>query len=142
MTENTHETMHRNHRDWLSDGALWRDEINLWLGESEYALANLMRLEGALRRLVQSIRAHQDGVNQHLVKVSVHERSLGEFEETGEGDSLGLLTLAKAHKLEDADHALRSEAHERIKKEYLAVMAQWNMLLRELSPDQGYVCQT
>jgi hypothetical protein len=133
MAENTHLEMHRDHQYWLKDGAFWRDEISLWKEDAQKALGDMTQLENALRELVQSICAHEESVNQHLVKITTHEHSVSEFEQKRAGDSLQLLTLAKAHKQEEADHVQQRQAHERLKKQHHTIMAQWNMLLKELT---------
>jgi hypothetical protein len=134
MGEYTHAEMHGDHQHWLNDGAMWSDDIGLWKDEAWKALADLVRLEAPLNRLAASIQAREEAVNQHIQKVRAHEHSVAEFERTGKGDALQLLALAKAHKAEAADHARQREIHERLKREHYAIMAHWNLLLRELTP--------
>jgi hypothetical protein len=133
MPAQTHADMHYDHGHWLIDVSMWRDDIELWKEESRTALANVKQIHAALRRLAQGIHDHDKAVKRHLASIQAHERSISGFEQTGEGDSIQMLTRAKAHKAEVADHAKQRQAHEDLKKECHTLMAHWNVLLRELT---------
>jgi hypothetical protein len=133
MAEFTHAQMHQDHHHWLNDSAMWRDDIEIWKEESQTALADLAHLEAALRQLIKSIQDRERRVNQHAQKIKTHEQSLSEFERSGQGDSLQLLTLAKAHQEEAGHHLQQCQSHERLKKDHHTIMAHWNVLLRELT---------
>ena len=134
MTENaTHIEMHRDHQHWLGDHSMWRDDLNIWTEETQKALDDLAELGSALRRLAASIRAHEESLDRHIDCIRLHEHSLSEFQRTGQGETVQMLALAKAHREEAAEHAREQKLHEQLKREHHTVMAHWNLLLRELT---------
>jgi hypothetical protein len=133
MTNSQHSDMHRDHQYWLSDAAMWRDDVALWKDEYRKALADLDKVEAALRWLVETMENHEKGIGRHVDKISTHEHAVSEFEKGGKGDTVDMLTLAKAHKDESADHTQQREAHERLKRAHHFAMAHWHTLLAELT---------
>jgi hypothetical protein len=133
MNEGNHADMHRDHEFWLADNAMWRDEIGLWKAECGKALADLTKVENALRHLANTIDDREVAVDRHMDKITAHEHSLGVFEEMGRGDTVEMLTFAKGHKQEADAHVEQRRAHERLKKEHYTVMAHWSALLKELT---------
>ena len=133
MAENTHLEMHQDHQHWLGDISMWRDDVGFWKMHAQKALGELTQLETALRQLVGSIQDHEARLDQHRDKINAHQHSVSEFEKTGAGDTIQLLTLAKAHKAESADHDQQRQTHERLKKENHTSMTQWNLLLNALA---------
>jgi hypothetical protein len=133
MAENTHLEMHRDHQQWLGDISMWRDDVALWKDHTQKTLVELTQFEAALRQLLRSIQDHEAGLNQHVGKINIHQHSVSEFERTGEGDTVQLLTLAKAHKAESAGHDQQRRAHEQLKKDNHTVMVHWNRVLQAMA---------
>lgn len=131
MSANAHIEMHRDHVHWLDAIALWREEIGLWNEEYDRALADLASLETALRKHAKAIADHLEELNAQEGRVRAHEHALAEFESGGRGEDL--ITLAKTHKEEEASHARKRAAHERIKKHYHTIMAHWALLHKEIT---------
>lgn len=126
----THLEMHREHENWLIDDSMWRDDIQLWREEGVQALEQVGEIQAALRRLMASIESHQETLDRHVARIRGHEHSLSAFEASGHGDSIDMLSMAKAHRETAAEHESEQRAHEQIKHELHSVMARWSTLLR------------
>ena len=133
MAEGDHADMHRDHQYWLTDCAMWRDDIGLWKEEWQKAIADLERMEAALRWIAESIANHEAGVDRHMGKIHRHEHAVSEFEQSGRGDTVEMLTFAKVHREEAAGHLNQRDAHERLKRDHHIAMAHWHTLLAELT---------
>lgn len=129
----THLGMHHDHEHWLSDHSMWRDDVALWREEAQKAADDLAAIGAALRRLSASIDQHEENLEREVDRIKLHEHALSEFERTGLGGDIQLLTLAKKHKEEAAEHLGSLKAHEQLKREHHTLMAHWNTLLRELT---------
>src|SRR6516225_5472252 len=127
MATDTHADMHRDHHTWQSELAMWRDDIEIWKNEYEAATDQAL-LDPTLQKYGRVIREHAKIVRQHEESLAAHERAVAEFERAGRGDELQLLALAKAHPKEAITHAQLREAHEHVKKQHNAVMAEWSLL--------------
>jgi len=132
MAATTHAEMHAEHHLWHSDLSLWRDDIGIWQKELNLVIAELTRLGNVLRKHQAAIDVHTQTLDAHVRQLKEHEHALAAFEAGGPADNR-LLLLTKKHKQESAQHAQQREAHEGIKKHQHTLMAQWLLLLQELS---------
>jgi hypothetical protein len=125
--------MHCEHREWLSDNSMWRDDLAIWQQEIDHALGDLRTLEDALREHRKVLQCHLDAIAAEELAANQHEHALAEFERGGPGDDL--LQMAKPHQ-ENADkHAQQWQAHERLKKGHHTVMAHWSLLHKALTTE-------
>jgi hypothetical protein len=126
-----HGEMHGEHRQWLSDDALWRDELAIWQKEIDQALGGLTKLEEALREHGKGLQDHLETIAAEERKLRDHEHALADFERGGSGNEL--LLMARTH-TETADkHVQQRQAHERLKKQHHTVRAYWSLLLKVLT---------
>jgi hypothetical protein len=138
MVAGTHQEIHSQHREWLTDIAMWQDDLDLWRNEYHTALTDVARLEAALRASVRALNEHLEGVVAHNEHLAEHEHLVGRFEHGDHIEELDLLTLTKAHEQEAREHVRQAERHELIKKRHHALMAHWYLLLKEmLTPAEG-----
>jgi hypothetical protein len=126
----THGEMHGEHRQWSSDNAMWRDDLEAWKRESDRALAELGRLEHALREHHRELAGHRETIAAEELALREHERALAAFEAGGEGEEL--IALARSHKQAADDHARRRREHEDLKKRHHTAMACWGLLVEAL----------
>lgn len=136
MNADNHADMHHDHQHWLADNAMWRDDIKLWRRECRRAMGE-GNSEDAFRELARAIDEHEEIIDRHIEKITVHENAVAGFERTQQGDTIEMLTLAKAHKKEAAEHGELRLAHEWLKKEHHRLMVHWAMLSREVTITAG-----
>jgi len=132
MPEGTHAEMHRDHKQWAAEIAMWHDDMTLWEQEYQKALAQLSPLETALRQYAEALRDHKERTRAHEERLKVHEHALGEFERGNEIEDLKLLALAKAHRDEAERHARQRGIHERLKKHHYTMLAHWSLLFKQI----------
>ena len=102
---------------------MWQDDIANWRLEHDTAL-------GQLKQVAEMIGAHAESLNQHEHKIKVilhalgyHEKMLSESIRGGSDPYLDDVLLER-HEEQAGAVATRRDAHERIKKQHHAAMAQ------------------
>jgi septal ring factor EnvC (AmiA/AmiB activator) len=118
-----------------SEVSLWRSEVRSLQQEYRKALADLHRLEAALRQREQLLEAYSTALDAH------DERLAGEEwkEPAGDGGPAeAVLPQAPVGSEEILKHWRRREDHERVKRQHHAVLAYWSLLLQTVSgPREG-----
>jgi hypothetical protein len=128
-----HAEMHRDHQHWRSDNSMWQDDLELWEKEVDQAMNALKRLENALGKHRAMLQDRLDLIAAEDQAIGQHEHTLAEFERSGTGEQLDLLTMAKNHKKAIDRHARQLLAHERLKKRHHMLMANWSLLFKALT---------
>jgi hypothetical protein len=131
MIAKTHAELHADHRTWKSEIALWRDELALWREECVKALAAVDQITTALREQDKALQAHGQSIDAQKEYLSGHEQALAEYE--GGVTDESLIAQAKEHQHEEELQNQRREAHERIKRQHHALMAELVALLKTLA---------
>jgi hypothetical protein len=104
----------------------WRDELAVWEGEIGRAIADVPRLEKALRDHAELLRQHAASIRLYEQEAAYHEHELASYEQ-GEAPS-DLVHLAESHKREAEKHAEQYETHDEIKKRQHVLMTKWRLL--------------
>ena len=106
-----------------------QSEVNLWRSEARYlsqeyrkALADLQRLEGALRQRVQALESYVAALDDQEERLA-----RAEWDEPAES------TGAPVGSHEILKHWRRREDHERVKGQHYAALAYWSLLLQAVS---------
>ncbi len=129
----THTEMHSDHRQWSSEELLWDDDVHIWEGELDSALAEMKKLASVFAEHRQGLEAHAEAVRAAHAKRAKHEHALAEYEQGGSGEDL--IALARKHEEESEKHVQQRKAHERIKCHHHTVMAHWRLLFKALSKE-------
>jgi hypothetical protein len=104
---------------------LWRSEARYLSQEYRKALADLQRLEGALRQRVQALEAYAAALDDH-------EQRLARAEWDEPAESAGTTpALVGAHEI--LKHWRRREDHERVKSQHYATLGYWALLLQAVA---------
>ncbi|HWA97419.1 MAG TPA: hypothetical protein VG713_02960 [Pirellulales bacterium] len=131
MPVETHLEMHRDHQQWASDRELWHDELMIWRQELDGAMADLNRIETALREHREALEARDAGIEAESQDSCRHEHHLAEYE-GGEANT-SLVGMAKTHGHEAKKHHEQRIVQERIKKHHHELMAHWNLLVKAIA---------
>ncbi len=129
MKAHAHAELHHDFQRWLSDQALWNDEIKLWEDEITASLAQVWRLSHALHRQRRDLRKHAQRIQQGVRALEGYEHLLAEYERGHtEGKDLDLLRLSQQHEEHERNHNEQREAHEQMKHRQRAMIAQLTQL--------------
>jgi len=121
--------LHRDHENWKSDDAFWRDEVAVWHNELKDAETSVERLQRIL--------------HEHALKLEAHVGAIGFCEKAWETHEHQLAEAARArtpstpqpkqeHYVETYDHMQHREAHEALKRKHHRLIAQIAMLMHAL----------
>jgi hypothetical protein len=116
------------YRHWQSELAGWHCDVGYWRREYQKALADLKRLEAALREREKALQAYAE-------KLAVHEDFLAGLEHVakdlpeGGADEWGTYSPGQQ---EAARHSRQRDAHEMIKRGHHTLLAYWSLLLETL----------
>jgi hypothetical protein len=109
-----------------------QSEVNLWRSEARYlsqeyrkALADLQRLEGALRQRVQALESYVAALDDHEQRLA-----RAEWDEPAESADVPQAPVG-AHEI--LKHWRRREDHERVKSQHYAALAYWALLLQAVA---------
>ncbi|MGD9715396.1 MAG: hypothetical protein AB7V46_25585 [Thermomicrobiales bacterium] len=102
----SHLVLHREHKRWMSENTMWRQDIAAWQRELKQARADLAEIEKALQTHAAAIRCYEQNMAEH-------EHALAEFERGQSGDKL--LAMSASHEKEAKKHYQQRQAHERVK---------------------------
>jgi hypothetical protein len=108
-----------------SEVGLWRSEARYLSQEYRKALADLQRLEGALRQRVQALEAHAAALDDHEQRLA-----RGEWDEPAESTDAPSAPVGSHEILK---HWRRREDHERVKSQHYAALAYWSLLLQAVA---------
>jgi hypothetical protein len=108
-----------------------RNDLDIWAGEIDRALAGLKGLERAMRDHLQELQSRRESISAEQQTLRAHERALAEFEAGGSGADL--VRLARPHREIAEQHARQQRAHESLKKRHHTAMAYWTMLVEALT---------
>jgi hypothetical protein len=126
-----HCEMHGEHRQWLSDAAMWGDDLDNWTRENDLALAGLEELERVLRDHGRELQRHRESITTEEQSLLGHGLALAKFEACREGDDL--VRLARPHRERADGHAFQGRAHESLKKRHHMTMAYSALLIKALT---------
>lgn len=119
--------LHRDHRQWAEERALWHDDVRVWEEEVEEIGAKLKRVEAALARQKHDLQVHAAAVRLYGGCYARREHALVEYEQDGNGEK-GML-LAHVHEGEVQQHARQCQRHEEIKVSQHRLMAELRALI-------------
>jgi hypothetical protein len=109
-----------------------QSEVNLWRSEARYlsqeyrkALADLQRMEGALRQRVQALEAYAAALDDHEQRLA-----RAEWDEPAESANAPQVPVGSHEILK---HWRRREDHERVKSQHYATLAYWSLLLQAVA---------
>jgi hypothetical protein len=115
-----------------SEVSLWRCEVSYLLQEYQKAVADLHRLEAALRQQAHALEAH-------AIALTTHEQCLAAEDVAGLAPNEpgvlaeGLTPLASVGSHEILKHWRHREGHEQIKRQHCAVLAYLALLRQTVS---------
>jgi hypothetical protein len=123
-------------RQLQSEIALWRCEVRYLHEEYRKAVADLHRLEGALRRRVQALDAYAAALDDHEQRLAAEEWAEPAEGEGGPAEGLPPESRVGSHQI--LKHWRRREDHERVRSQHYAVLAYWSLMLQTVSePGEG-----
>jgi hypothetical protein len=135
MLTMTQSAMSNERKQLQSEVALWRCEVGYLHQEYRKAVADLHRLEAALRQREQALDAYAKALGAHEQRLA--EGEWGEPAEEG-GPAEGFAPEAPVGSHEILKHWRRREDHERVRNQHYAVLAYWSLLLQTVSdPGEG-----
>ncbi len=129
MSTSSPSGMHRDHREWESENALWRDQLREWQRENEQAVAELNRAQQVFRNHERTLETHAAGIRLFGQACAEHEHDLAAKAQAETPQACGMC----GHEQEAIDHRREREIHERIKRRHHTLMAQLAMLMRSLT---------
>jgi uncharacterized protein (DUF3084 family) len=113
-------TMHEDHRNWLSEHSMWRQDLRSWQKQLADGLLQFEKLEEALDRQHQSLADHVKTIEEQEQSLLAHEHELASCERFG----MGFLESLTLKHLELGKEIVKTrEEHERMKKFQHAVLA-------------------
>jgi len=90
------ETMHREHKEWLSEYATWMNEVASWQREQQLAEAMLYQLERALPDHIRIMKEHSTSIASHEKRLCEHEKRLSDYEISGQRGNGRIADLVEA----------------------------------------------
>jgi len=120
--------MHRDHQDWQSENALWRDQLREWERQTAQATADLELIHAALAK-------HEESLQRHAAAVRLYEQKSLEHEHRMAAAAAAPGTSAPgdvAHGEEIADHHQVRLRHEALKRRHHELMARLSLLIQSL----------
>lgn len=127
----TQAEMHEQHLVWRQERAAWLDDIEIWRTQEARALAELARLEAAIREHGAALLEHGRGVRALAAEEGGHERELHELQEAGLGDQYD--PQSHLHQEWARKHEQARAAHERIKGYHHDLLAELGRLARQVN---------
>ena len=103
----TESQMHEDHLKWMSDRAMWRDDLRAWEEETAQAIADLQGLQAALAE-------HERALEKHAAAIRAYEQ--------GEVARTHALIESKKQCNDEARQALMN-AHARDRRHHLKLLA-------------------
>lgn len=114
--------LHRDHRLWTDERALWHDDVRVWEKEVDELLAKLKRLEIALEQQKRELQAHAAAVRLYQECDGRREHALVQYERDG-NEERGTL-LEHAHEGAIQEHQRQRERHAHVKATQRRLMAE------------------
>lgn len=127
MSADTQLRMHRDHQNWQSESAFWRDQVREWQQQTAQTAAEMQSLRTALQAHERKLETHAAAIHLYDQKCAEHECGLAETP-TSATDVLARC----AHDLEARHHHELRERHENLKQLHHSLMARWRLLLQSL----------
>ena len=122
---------HAEHRQWQSDLACWKDDIENWRLEHSEAV---LQLQDALNRIKEHgtcLDDHADSLASLQSSLEYHEKNLAASLQRGSDSALDE-TLNERHRKEADLHQRQKDAHERMKKHHHQAMSKVSLLTKAL----------
>lgn len=129
MTQTTQAGMHEEHVQWRSEHAQWLDDIGIWQMQNQRALADLARLEVAIRDHGASLAEHTWKVRSHERVLCEHEHEIGELQVAGAGEQAD--PKLASHEAWAHTHASLAKQHEVIKEHHRKAVVSVRRMLSE-----------
>lgn len=127
----TAEQLHREHRAWLSEDALWRDQIRGWQQELKQAAADLKKIAKALDAHTKVLGRHASAIRLYEQTMLEHEHALVQAVKGGNGNAPS--NMLPSHEAIALEHGVQRDQHERIKQRHHTVLAHLRVLSKALS---------
>lgn len=119
MNKHNHLKTHQDHGRWESDLEMWSLDLKMW---EEEAVA----LNDALSFITEAVKKHEESLMDHLKTLMDHRDKLNQHEKDItyliEGTPLDD-KLMESHNLEDKQHEIYRNAHERLKRYHHTLIA-------------------
>jgi hypothetical protein len=131
MTTSAVSQMHRDHRAWRSESALWHDQLREWQQQTQQALVDLEAVRAMFHEHERRLETNAAAVRLYDQDCADHEHQMVQ----SESDSAPVHDESD-HKTEAWDHTHQRERHEACKLQHHSLMARWKMLLDSLDLDQ------
>ena len=129
MSKSLQEKLHRQHRQWQDDHVAWRADLDAWRGELRAAQAALEEVQNTLRDSLDALEVHADTVWESEQRARAHELALCQEAMTGQPRKTDKQWAAVHHK-QAAGHERLADAHARVRRHHLMVVAQVMKLLK------------
>lgn len=119
-----HLKIHQDHLKWKSDLEMWSLDLKMWEDE-------IKTLKDSLSFIEEAVKNHEDSLMDHIKSLMDHHEKLDHHEKDItfliEGSTLDT-KLVEYHDLEDIQHEINRNAHERLKRYHHTVVALTNGL--------------
>jgi len=114
-----------------SEVSLWRCEVGHLHEEYCKAMADLHRLEAALRQRAQALQTYAAALEDHEERLARAEWDEPTEPEAGAAEEPTAQAPVGSHEI--LKHWRRREDHERVRNQHYAVLAYWSLLLQTVS---------
>jgi hypothetical protein len=114
--------VHRDHREWTEERALWHDDVRVWEKEVDDLLAKLQRVEAALSEQKHNLRVHAAALRLYEEGNARCEHLLADCERYGNDERESL--LAHAHEGEVQRQDRQRERHQELKVSQRLLMSE------------------
>jgi hypothetical protein len=105
--------VHRDHREWSDERAMWHDDVRVWEGEIDDLMAKIQRIEAALVEQRHNLQVHAASVRLYEEAGARSEHLLADCERHGNDERE--CVLAHAHEGEVQRQERQRERHEELK---------------------------
>jgi len=135
MTDDTHASIHHDHRQWNSEMTSWRDDLRQW--SSEVKAAQTLAQIG-LQKHLALLESHGDAIQLGEQEVALHEHTLAEHQQAGDTATTPLdAPLLKAHHQRAAATEQLRQVHDQLKHRHHEIVTKLAALNRSLDIQSG-----
>ena len=122
MLAYTDHQLHKDHRLWTSERALWHDDVRIWEREIDGLRAKLKQIDAALEQQKRDLQVHAAALTLYERRDAEREHALVQYEQ--DCDDEKRVVLGRAHETEMSQHGLQRQRHEDIKASQRRLLAQ------------------
>jgi hypothetical protein len=125
--------MHREHKDWQSENALWRDQLREWEQQTAKATEELEFVRSVLVKHLESLERHAAAVRLYEQKSMEHEHEIATAV-AGNSPEIPTRTDGK-HFDEAADHHQVRLRHEALKRRHHELISRFSLLVQSMKSE-------